>query len=166
MNDISLLPTHVNGDLPTITNITPSARTVHILKNLCYDRFSEMTALTTYLYQDWSWFPFRADFADAMEKIAIVEMTHLDALSNAIVSFGGKPDFSMDGKFWNAKSVNFNISLQSALNENIRAEEGAIEEYQKAIANVENESLKRLFERIIEDEKLHIVIFKQMLNSL
>lgn len=166
MNNFSLMPTHASGDLPTLTNVVPSARTVRILKNLSYERFSEMTALTTYLYQDWSWYPMRPEFADTMEKIAIVEMTHLDALSNAIVSFGGNPDYSLDGKFWTAKSINFNISLPSALNENIRAEEGAIEAYQKAIESVENESLKRLFERIIEDEKLHIVIFKQMLNSL
>ena len=166
MDKLSNMPTQNGQSFPTLTDVYPSIKTVNILKNLSYDTFSEMTALTTYLHQDWMWYPSRPEFADIMEKIAIVEMTHLDALSNAIVSFGGNPDYSLNGRFWSARATDLNVSLPSALKENIRSEEGAIRAYRKAIENVDNESLKLLFEKIIADEETHIAIFNEMLASL
>lgn len=160
------LPTRSDIAFEPLTDAKYSAQTVQILKNLCFGRCSELNALSTYLYQDWSFYPSMHEIANIMEQIAIVEMTHLDVLSNAIVAFGGKPDYTLDGVFWNARSVNLNLILPEAMRQNIVDEECAINAYEKAINKVDNLSLKRIFAKIIADEKTHITIFREILRRL
>ncbi len=166
MNNFIDIPDRSQIPFPQLTDIVPSPKTVEVLKDLCYDRFSELTALTTYLYQDWAWYPNYQDIANIMEKIAIVEMTHLDALSNAIVAFGGKADYNKNGKYWTSASLSFNLSLPETMYQNIATEEGAIASYQEAIKIVDNLSLKKLFEKIIADEEQHIAIFEAIIAYL
>ena len=52
------------------------------------------------------------------------------------------------------------------LENNIRAESVAIENYNMAKDKVKNQSLKDLFARIIEDEERHIEIFKRIRDNV
>lgn len=165
-NNLIDMPVRSSEPFPVLTDVEYSASTVQVLKNLLYDRNSEMTATMTYLHQDWSWYPNHPEIANKLEEIAITEMTHLDVLSNAVVAFGGNADFSKDGAFWQADWVDFDLALPQTIFENIRAEEIAIENYTKAIELVSNESLKALFRKIISDEQTHIAIFKTIINDL
>lgn len=160
------LPVTSDTPFPQIVDANKSSSTVQILKNLAYSRASEMTATTTYLHQDWELYPFYPQIANILEQVAITEMTHLDALSNAIVSFGGNADYFKDGTPWTAQYVAQGISLSETMQRNIDAENEAIYEYEKAIENVSNESLKELFRKIILDEKTHIVIFNAIIDYL
>lgn len=164
-NNFINLPTSANIPFPQLVDIIPSSRTVQILKELAYSAQSEMTALATYLYQDWALYPTNPDIANEMEKIGVVEMTHLDALSNAIVSFGGKPNYTYEGSIWSANNVNFSTSLPQIMYENIRAEQRAISDYEYAIEHVDNQSLKEMFKKIIADERNHIAIFQAIIDS-
>lgn len=67
-NNFINLPTSANIPFPQLVDITPSSRTVQILKELAYSAQSEMTALATYLYQDWALYPTNPDIANEMEK--------------------------------------------------------------------------------------------------
>ncbi len=160
------LPTRSTLPFPVLTNVVPSAKTVQLLKKLCYSKGSELTAITTYLYQDWQLYPKYQDIANELEQISIAEMTHLDVLSNAIVAFGGTPNYSFEETFWTGKNVSSSTRLPDIMYENIMAENKAIEDYEEAIKNVDNESLKKIFEKIIEDEKTHISIFQAIIKFL
>ena len=160
------LPVKSDTPFPEIVGVTKSSSTVQILKKLAYSRESEMTATTTYLHQDWELYPFYPEIANVMEQISITEMTHLDALSNAIVAFGGNADYYKDGNPWTAQFVAQGISLPETMQRNIDAENAAIYDYEKAIENVSNESLKQLFRKIIQDEKAHIAIFNAIIEYL
>ena len=90
-------------------------------------------------------------------------MLHLDMLMHAITQFGGLPKYEdSNGNFFNTSSLNYTDRLIEMLENNIRAETLAIDNYMVAIDNVRNESLKRLFERIIEDERRHLEIFNRI----
>ena len=52
------------------------------------------------------------------------------------------------------------------LDNNIRGESVAIENYQRAIERVQNQSLKDLLNRFIEDEMKHLEIFKQIRDNV
>ena len=160
------LPVSGGEEFPQLVDATRSASTVQILKGLAYAKNSEMTASTTYLYQDWELYPNYPEIANVLEQIAITEMTHLDALSNAIVAFGGNADFIRDGEAWTARWIPQGISLPETLQRNIDAENEAIYNYEKAIAAVSNESLKAIFRKIISDERAHIAIFNSMIEYL
>ena len=160
------LPMSSATPFPQLVDVQRSTSTVQILKDLAYDRHSEMTAATTYMHQDWQLYPQYPKIANALEQIAITEMTHLDALSNAIVAFGGNADYVKDGDAWTARWVDLGTSLPEMLQRNIDAENKAIQSYERAIGNVSNESLKAIFRKIIEDEQAHIAIFSSIINYL
>jgi Rubrerythrin. len=53
-------------------------------------------------------------------------------------------------------------TLQDLLELDIEAESMAIEEYSKQLSNIEDKSIKKIFERIIDDENSHLHIFKDL----
>ena len=58
------------------------------------------------------------------------------------------------------------VKLKDMLDNNIKAENIAIESYKLAITRVKNQSLKDLFMRIIEDEMRHVEIFKRIRDNV
>ena len=157
----------VDGEYPEITDIIPSLFEVKQLKFLNYSRNGELTAINTYLYQ---FFVLQNDYpeiATALREISVVEMEHFEKLGEAIVEFGGNPNLTDGrGNVWTGRNVLQLRNPRDILIANIRAEERAICEYQRSAARTQNESLRALFERIIEDEKNHIIIFNELLGTL
>lgn len=157
----------VDGGYPEITDIIPSLLEVKQLKFLNYSRNGELTAINTYLYQ---FFVLQNDYpeiATALREISVVEMEHFEKLGEAIVEFGGNPNLTDGrGNVWTGRNVLQLRNPRDILIANIRAEERAICEYQRSAARTQNESLRALFERIIEDEKNHIIIFNELLGTL
>lgn len=152
---------------PEIVDATPSLKTVNIIKNLMSSQESELTAVLQYFYQSSISKDIEKEISDVLEEISIVEMMHLELLSHAIVDFGGEPRYENSiGYSFSANAVNYSTNLKKILDINIAGEEKAIESYKKAIDMVDNESLKSLFRRIIEDEKLHIKIFNYLMNNV
>lgn len=155
-----------NIPFPTLTDITPSAKTVSLLKDANFSKHSENSALSTYMFQHWSLSGDYENLKKSLEEIAIVEMSHLDALSNAIVLFGGKPNFSnSDGAYWSGNYVNQTTSPNEFLKQNIEAEKKAIRDYRNIQCQISNQSLISLIDKIIADELVHIQIFESYLNS-
>lgn len=164
LNDIIV---KVDAPYPELENVKEDAMTVAVLKNLASSRRGELNAVMTYIYQSVISNEIMMEFADIMEEIAIVEMMHLDMLLHAVQEFGGQPKYEdYQGTAYTTNFVNYSSKLKDILENNIRAEETAIEDYQHAIKKVTNQSLKDLFMRIIEDEKQHIKVFKQVRDSV
>ena len=152
---------------PKILNATNDQMTVNILKNLAGSRTSELTAVLQYIYQSVIADKSADEIGAIFEEIGIVEMTHLDLLMHAITDFGGTPKYEdSKGNQFNSNYINYTVKLKEMLNNNILAEQRAIEQYNEAIKRVKNESLKELFRRIIQDEELHIKVFKYLKDSV
>jgi len=144
-------------EYPEIIDAKRSPKTVAILKNLMSSQKSELSAILQYFYQSSVSDKIEKDIAELFEEISIIEMHHLSLLSKAIVDFGGEPKYeNASGQFFNCSKINYTTKLVEMLNSNIKDKEYAIFEYEQAINNVENSSLKKLFKRIILDEELHI----------
>lgn len=151
----------INEPYPEIENATADLKTVAVLKNLASSSVGELEAVLTYIYQSIIANKTHKDIANLLEEIAIVEMEHMDMLMNAITAFGGVPKYEdCNGTMYSTKFINYTQKLSEMLNNNIAAENIAIKDYTQAINLVSNDSLIKLFERIIMDEKRHIEIFK------
>jgi bacterioferritin len=156
-----------NKPYPEIVGAQSDSRTVCVLKNLATSRVGELGAILQYTYQGVVADKIMQDVAKILEEISIVEMMHLEMLMHAITEFGGIPKYEdCQGLSFNAKYVNYSMKLHEMLNNNILGEKTAINNYQQAINLVENESLKKLFARIIEDEEMHIKVFEKIKNNV
>lgn len=152
---------------PEITNAYPSMYEVKLIKWLTASKDSEMSAVATYMYQNYILQDEYPLIADTLKHIAIVEMSHLDLLSEAIVDFGGNPNLTDGrGNVWTGRNVLQFRNPREILLADIRAEEKAIRDYQIAASKTCNASLAALFERIIIDEQDHIIILNELLRTL
>lgn len=157
----------INKPYPQIENANDSQQTVAILKNLANTRSGELRAVLQYVYQSVVADSVEEEIASIFEEIGIVEMMHLDMLMHAMTEFGGIPEYNDSQRNpFNSTFVNYATKLSEMLDNNIQGESLAIENYKQAIARVDNESLKQLFARIIEDEEQHIKVFKKIRDSV
>ncbi|MGN1298381.1 MAG: manganese catalase family protein [Candidatus Scatovivens sp.] len=151
---------------PEVVNLVPNKK----YANMLYDDFSgklgELSATTQYIYEHIE-LSNNKDASKILKAIAIMEMKHLSLLGDIIKKLGKKPEFiCSNGNYWCSNNLNYKIeNFNDMLKFNIYTEQIAIKEYRKASYNTRNLSLKRLFERIIYDEMLHIEIFKKMINE-
>jgi bacterioferritin len=126
----------------------------------------EMTAANQYLYQYFLLCEKHFAFAHAVECIALTERLHIELLGKAIVRLGGTPRFSTYNTYWSANFVNYIDDRQRMLDCNLSLEDAAICNYRFHIEMISNSSVKRLLERIVLDEELHIKLFSEMLNDI
>jgi len=163
--DIKNLPTSAEGAYPEVMITTKDRNTANILQNLYCDCNSETEAVLGYIYQYYITQPMEEDIAEIFEKISITEMRHHELLGKTIVKLGGVPYYV------NGRNMPFRIScinptrnLKEILRNNIKDEERAIENYERAIDRIDNESIKDLLKRIIEDEQVHLKTLQTVLE--
>lgn len=164
--DISNIKYKYSEKLPEVGIIEPNPRDAYILQGDYSGTNSETTAILTYTYQSYIVRPFDEDIAEVLENIAIVEMTHHKVLGDLIVSLGGDPIYAYQGRFWTGKNVCYNKNLKEMLVQNIASEEDAICGYLASIDKICSKTAIGLLEAIIEDEKLHIKAFKEILEYI
>lgn len=161
------LEVRIKKPYPELLNTGEDMKTVMILKNLASSRAGELAGVMIYIYQSVVADKTNEEIAEIFEEIGVVEMMHLDMLMHAITMFGGIPKYDdAQNNFFNTAGLNYSVKLKDMLENNIRAESVAIENYEMAIKRVENQSLKDLFKRIIEDEQRHIEIFKRIRDNV
>lgn len=131
---------------------------------------SEFTAVNQYVYHSLVAGGITKEIADALLGIAIVEMTHLHLLGEAIIKLGGNPVYrgttSNMGQFWNGSYVQYSTNTRNILIDDINSEKAAIANYRRHIELIGDKNIQKLLERIIMDEELHIIIFSYFLRQL
>lgn len=131
----------------------------------------ELSAITRYIFQDFNFFKKYPKLAEVMAKISMVEMKHLELLGKTIKLLGVDPEFKFKVNstylylYWNASYVNYDTIIDCMLRENILSEQNVINNYRYHISIINDKYIKKLLERIIEDEEVHIECFKQLLNQ-
>lgn len=159
----------VRADLPypEIKDANKDMKTVAVLRELLAGRDGELAAVLQYIYQSRIANLSEVEIANIFEEIAIVEMQHTEKLMDAILAFGGNPQYSNSyGQYFSAGYINYSQKLKEMLEANIKGEQDAIKDYSKAVQSVQNSSLKDLFNRIILDEQIHLKIFEKLLNNV
>jgi bacterioferritin len=128
-------------------------------------KVSEVSAIMQYMYQHYTLSAIAPETADVLEDIAITEMGHNELLGKTIVKLGGDPIFGADYRYWNAGFVNYTRDLKKMLLIDIQDEENAIENYLKTIEALETQSIRNMISCIIEEEKSHIMVLKELLKK-
>ncbi len=94
-----------------------------------------------------------------IEAIARDEMRHFDWLAEAIVELGGTPTLERAPV---RRTANHAANMQL----DVIAEDDAIALYEAHIAAIEDPKLKRLLERIVNDEKAHREVFAKFVGKV
>ncbi|MDD2627899.1 MAG: ferritin family protein [Clostridia bacterium] len=69
-------------------------------------------------------------------------------------------------QYWSAELVNYSVDLQKMLALDIIAEQKAIGQYINHQNHIDDINIKKLLDRIILDEKLHLKCFKTLYINL
>lgn len=154
----------------TYPNITVKKRNPDYAKILLNDYAgcnSEDTAIHNYFYQ--SLIVEDKNLSRDLMLISKTEMRHLDILGKLIHLLGVKPVFGVlktnSLTPWTSKYVNYSVKTKDILIQNIKNERTAIENYKKDIELIDDENIKSILKRIIEDEFVHIKIFYSYLKK-
>ena len=137
--------------------------------NMLYDdyagKWGELSAITQYIYEHIN---VKGELSHILLEIAITEMRHLDIVGDMIQKLGGKPMYiSSNNIAWSSTNVEYDMkNLKEVMLYNKKAEEEAIEGYRKAIQYTSNQTLKKMFERIIQDEQSHKRIFEILYQKM
>lgn len=141
-----------------------------LLLELYVGEVSEESAIHLYLYQSLIENN-NKEFATIISHIAEVEMHHLKLLGKTIKLLGLRPVYgtlSRDNKvtFWSGKNVNYATSLKQILEIDIKSEVQTVRNYEYLLTKINDKYVKELIVRIIEDERIHINIFKYFYKKL
>ncbi len=131
---------------------------------------SENSAIHLYLYQAFSLREKYPHYGTILKNIAIVEMKHLQLLSQVIQLLGLAPAFVYPKEkklmSWDSDLLNYTVDIEDMMILDIESEINAIQGYQQLINSLQNQSIQKLFRRIIQDEEIHLSIFQNILKEV
>ena len=158
------------GPYPTIRCNGPNPRYAQLLTIDFASSKGELTAITEYVYQSWMLVPENASAARAMQSVAMVEMHHLDMLGTLIAMLGGNPKYrSVSSQnirtVWTGSMPPYCRTVRDAMKNNIRAEEEAIATYERHASVIRDPAVVAVLNRIIQDEKVRIKVFRSYLEQ-
>ena len=127
---------------------------------------SEMTAITTYLYQHWILSDRFSDLGKTLMAISKVEMFHLYTIGELITMLGGDHRLANNAcECWNADAIDYCQEVHHILAANIASEEGAAAFYQQTAKEIKDPCVSAVLNRLALDEILHVQIFREFLES-
>lgn len=142
---------------------------------------SEIQAITQYLYQHKT--IANESISSTLMYIALIEMRHLDKLGDLIAALGGKPAFYNSNRYyWGTENIAYGDKnmLNLKLDENdaesrevirqkllldIKGEVNAINGYRFIKSNIDDKYIKKVLDKIISDEEVHISLFQGMIKK-
>ena len=154
--------------------------------NLLLDAFassadSELQAITQYIYHSKT---INNDIiSKALMCIALVEMRHLDTLSELIPLLGGKPIYENSSKnFWMTGNISYvdknmiyekerdntkdNKSIfREKLENDINSELNAINVYKRLLKAINDKYIEKIILKIISDEQIHLKVLEELIED-
>ena len=143
---------NLNLPYPQVEGVA-TEREVLCLYDFYAGRFSELTAITTYVYQ--SVILGDCSLSKLLNEISLVEMEHLNLLAKALVVFGADPVFTGKYNYFSCDYTNYSKDVRDFLTTNIQWEMDAEKQYKKLANETQNQSLSQLLTRIAMDEEMH-----------
>lgn len=127
---------------------------------------SEVGAINLYTYNSIITDANLKEVADTFHEVSIVEMHHLDMLSELCLLEGVEPRWwsCHQGQFqyWSPDFLHYSRDLRVLLQNAIQDEQSAIKQYQHQASIIQDPCIVRILERIILDEQYHIQLFHEL----
>ncbi|HIQ48227.1 MAG TPA: ferritin-like domain-containing protein [Aquifex aeolicus] len=130
-----------------------------VIDILLYDVALEHSAIIQYLYN--VFLIEDPEITSEIESIARQEMRHLKWFAQRVVELGGKVSLKRV-----EEAINLGKSWDEMLQNDVKAEEEAIKIYSEQLEIVKEDSVKKLLDRVINDETKHRDDFKELLENL
>ena len=131
---------------------------------------SEMSAVSSYFYNHLITGPMNKDVSDIFMHIAVVEMHHLDIFGELAQMMGADPRLwecrHDQYKFWSPAYIPYPKDLYAVLKSSLSGEQDAIRKYRCQMETIQDPHIVALLGRIIEDEEVHVAIYKKLLQEL
>ena len=166
---------NVKNEYPDVTLTHLPQKILIMLKKIYAGTKGELTAINQYGYEHyiiWS-NPKLNKLSETMQKISIQEMRHYELLAKILVRCGIDPKSCVyiDGNpnlcdYWKASNVSYAKTLTKMFENNILLEKRTIEDYNEVINVTDNENLKQILLRIVEEEEIHLRYFKDVFEAL
>ena len=170
MKDMPKIMVQAPDPYPSIEVESQNPRYARLLMEDIASYNGEMTAIYQYQYQNWILSHQNQLIASTMQRIARVEMHHLDMLGRLIILLGGDPGcMTIPGNrrsAWVGNYVNYDKNLRNLLTHNVVAEQAACRIYKAQIEMIEDKKVSAILSRIVRDEELHVSIFQDFLMYL
>ncbi len=131
-----------------------------LIKTLLYNVALEHSAIVQYLYH--IFMIGDAEVTEEIEKIARQEMRHMKWFAQKVVQLGGEVEL---------KRVEEEIRVggpdwASMIENDVNAEQLAIDTYSRQLEEVKDDSVRKLLERVIHDESEHKNEFSELLEAV
>ena len=131
---------------------------------------SEMTSACQYVYQGWFLERQYSNISATMDRIAVVEMHHLNLLGQMILLLGGDPQYraitNRRGTYWDGRMVSPDKDPEKMILSSMELERAAIEIYSQQLVLIKDPYIQQMLLRILEDEKIHMKLFEGFLDHL
>lgn len=165
--DIHLRPGfHANEPYPEVKVSAPNSYYAKLIMNDFAGIISEFSAITQYLYHNFSLKKEHKDLAKVIENISMVEMHHMEILSEVLVQLGVEPYFkNSSNKFWDANYIYYGRNVCDKLKADLKSEYAAIETYELHISLIKDVNIQNVLKRIVMDEKVHAKIFEEQIKK-
>lgn len=124
---------------------------------------TEMGAIHQYINNSFAF----EEYGDLALGIALVEMVHLDKLSDLIIGLGGTND-----RRWGNRSQKFAKTVKEAVENDLKDELDTIKDYEKLVEKLRpiktdtGITAFKLMRKLLEDEKHHAKLLREFLNKL
>lgn len=178
IEDINFKNFEVNKPYPKVTTTLNDVILQNKILNVYAGRHSELTCINKYIYQSFitkkqNELQRLRHLSHLIMEVAEAEMHHLGILAQILVNMETDPVFCthIDNNdsicnYWNGSYVSYVTDIPVFLKKNIEGEEIAIKEYTNIINSTNDENIVEVLERIIEDEKSHLLLFNTILENI
>lgn len=122
-----------------------------------------MTAINQYIYHHFV--INNKEISEMLEKVAIVEMHHLEMLAELIIKLGDNPIYYSQNNYWDGYYVNYGYNIFDQLNSDLDSELKAIQIYQRQIEIIKDPYIQEILQRIVLDEQVHVVLLLKLLKA-
>lgn len=147
-------------------------------KNMCYAKEmlsnigsanSEMSAVSIYTYNSVRLKTCNENLDQIFSHIAMVEMHHLEMFATLAYQLGADPRlwYYEHGKmcYWSPSYNQYPTKICTMLQNSLDGELAAIKKYTEQMEVINDKTVVACLKRIIEDEKVHVHIFTNLLRE-
>lgn len=163
-------PLILQDPYPTTEGISPDAYSLRIISPAYAWSYGELNAILQYVYHSF-FFDKKGynDIAETLMRIAVAEMKHLELLGKTILALGAAPVYTQFPpnrfNFYSTKYVAYSRTLQNMLEDDLLGEKHAVSSYEKMLKCLKNQSVAKIIDRILQDEKLHVATLEKILSE-
>lgn len=165
--DIHIRPGYADpSPYPEVKVLAPNPYYAKIIMDDYAGKISEFTAISQYLYHNFSMKNKYKELAEIIENISITEMHHMEMLATMLKLLGYEPILTNGlNVFWNASYVYYGNSICDMLKGDLKSEIDAIDIYESNIKIINDPYIQAVLKRIILDEKVHLKIFEEQIKK-